>query len=74
MTRKDYELIASVFKAFITADNANIAHIHSAGLEPEQIDWTRAARTLLIAKRMTDALAKDNPRFNRETFKKACGI
>ena len=74
MTRKDYEIIAAVFKAFVTADNANIAHIHSAGLEPESEDWMRAGRTLLIADRMASALEQDNPRFNRATFKKACGI
>ena len=74
MTRKDYELIAAVFKAFVDADNANITHIRSAGLEPEEKDWTRFARTLLVADRMASALEQDNPRFNRATFKKACGI
>jgi hypothetical protein len=74
MTRKDYEMIAAVFKAFVDADNANIEHIRSAGLEPEEKDWTRFGRTLLIAARMNDALWNDNPKFNREIFKKACGI
>lgn len=74
MTRKDYELIAAVFKAFIDADNANIEHIRSAGLEPTEKDWTRASRTALIATRMNDALWNDSPRFNREVFKKACGL
>lgn len=74
MTRKDYELIAAVFKAFVDADNANIEHIRSAALEPEEKDWTRFARTLLVADRMASALEQDNPKFNRATFKKACGI
>lgn len=74
MTRKDYELIAAVFKAFIDADTANIEHIRSARLEPEEKDWTRTARTMLIATRMNDTLWNDNPKFNREIFKKACGL
>lgn len=74
MTRKDYELLAAVLKRYTDADNANYQHLESAGFEPPEKDRARASRTRLIVKSIADALANDNPRFNRETFYKASGL
>lgn len=74
MTRKDYELLAAVLKQYTDADNANWAHLESAGFEPPEKDRAMLQRTRLIVRDIADALANDNARFNRETFYKACGL
>ncbi len=59
MTRKDYVLIAEALKkARPTPSDYNSAHVQF-----------RADVTLIA-----DALANDNPRFDRERFLKACGV
>ena len=74
MTRKDYELIASVFKRYSDTDNAHIEHMKETDFEPSDTDRARSSRTRLIIKSIADALANDNPKFNRETFYKAAGL
>lgn len=58
MTRKDYVLIAAAIKA--------VTEEHSADSVVNGITWT--------AERIADALARDNPRFDRERFLKAAGV
>ena len=72
MTRKDYELLAAVLKRYTDTDNAHIEHMTETDFEPSDTDRARSSRTRLIIKSIADALANDNPRFNRETFLKAC--
>jgi len=55
MTRKDYQLIASVLKSYATE-----------GTPTDDRD--------AIAYDLADALASDNPRFNRELFLVAAGV
>ena len=74
MTRKDYELIAAVFKRYADADSANEEHLKSAGFETPHADRARASRTRLIIRDIATALQQDNPRFNPDTFLKACGL
>ena len=60
MTRKDYELIAEV-----------IADLY------EQMNCSALEDTVslhLVASELAYSLAKTNPRFNRETFMKACKV
>ena len=74
MTRKDYELLAQVFKRYTDADNSNWTHLESVGFEPPEKDRAMLQRTRLIVRDIADALANENPRFNPETFLKACGL
>jgi hypothetical protein len=74
MTRKDYELIAAVFKSFIDVDREVIELMHRQHGEAQPRDFTRLSRTMLVADRMASELEQDNTRFNRATFKKACGL
>lgn len=60
MTRKDFELIAGVIQS--SRDN----------YEGYSIDAMLAIETL--ARKMSNALAHTNDRFNRETFLTACGV
>jgi len=55
MTKKDYELIASVLRERLGDSYDN-------------------AYARLLVKKMADALAKQNPKFNRHKFLQACGI
>jgi hypothetical protein len=55
MTRKDYQLIASVLKSYATE-----------GIPVDDRD--------AIAYDLADALAKDNPRFDRDRFLVAAGV
>lgn len=54
MTKKDYELIASVLRAAIT-DYDHLVVID-------------------LARDFANALQADNPRFERDTFLRACGV
>ena len=68
MTRKDFILIAAALKA--------------AGLEaasPHPVFSSAPAHNRLLGRdicavRLADALARDNPRFDRERFLKAAGV
>ncbi len=59
MTRKDYELIAERISSSREADARN-------GREEELLDS--------VSRRLADALASENPRFDRERFLRACGV
>ena len=61
MTRKDYVLIASTLK---TARDENMARF--GGMARQGIE--------VAAEAMADALANENPRFDRERFLRACGL
>lgn len=62
MTRKDYRLIAEVF--FSRNDMAD--HIQNTG--------ARRTHYYEIASSLATELQRDNPRFDRERFFKACGF
>lgn len=59
MTKKDYELIARALKS--THQTVNV---------PTRVAQQWANDVCAIA----DALAQDNPRFDRERFLAACGV
>jgi hypothetical protein len=73
MTRKDYILIAAALRE-------TLAHIACNGDSERLSDTGRThlggerAGVRHAALRVMEALASDNPRFERETFLKACGI
>ena len=58
MTRRDYVLLANVINARLSA-------------RPDQ---EKAEAYRLIANDLADALATDNPRFDRARFLTACGV
>lgn len=58
MTRKDFELIANAIKPL-----TNPLHSDAGRLTAEA-----------IAKNLANALAKENPRFDRPRFLAACGV
>lgn len=60
MTRKDFELIARVFAREISLEGGNVTD----------------RRYLIggLARMMATELSGTNPRFNRETFLRACGV
>ena len=67
MTRKDYELIAGILKAYAQLDKireteGNADHTHDL----------LKHRLECIVESFAHVLHRDNPRFNRETFIKAC--
>ena len=72
MTRKDYELLAAVFKRYTDADKAGDAA--TGHQEQSEADKARQSRLKALALALSDSLKQDNPRFNAETFLKACGI
>lgn len=59
MTRKDYELIAGVLSNLY-------ADFNNGGEDTVSLS--------LVAQELAEVLETDNPRFNRETFLRACGI
>ena len=78
MTRKDYELIARVFRSYADADAATAAAQNDTTghykYTQSETDRARITRLECMAESMCNALRLDNPRFNRETFLKACGL
>jgi hypothetical protein len=68
MTRKDYELIARTLKAYADADALTR---QGTATKAEQMMHYRLKG---IADSLSYSLQQDNPRFNRETFLKACGL
>ena len=62
MTKKDYILIADVIRTVYEAEH-NMLLNH---------DTSKAIRVL--AKMLTEGLARENTRFDKEKFLKACGI
>lgn len=72
MTRKHYQLIADVLSARIAQANADrvVADRSSAKTAAAH----RQAMVEMIAHDMADALARQNPNFNRSRFLSACGV
>ncbi len=62
MTKKDYELIAKV-----------ISNIENEYEQPNGEFWSLGYMTYLVARQFAEELGNDNPRFDNETFMKACG-
>jgi hypothetical protein len=64
MIKKDYELIAKAIKGthvyIDEREGGNLADLHDGAS--------------LAAELMADALQRDNPRFDRAKFLKACGV
>ena len=73
MTRKDYVMIAAALRE-------TLAHIASNGDSERLSDNGRTFNSgeqsgmRYAALRVMEALANDNPRFERETFLKACSL
>jgi hypothetical protein len=63
VTRKDYVLIAAALRDTALIDCRT----------PEYLAGVKAAH-VSAASRLSDALARDNPRFDRERFLKAAGV
>ncbi len=74
MTRKDYQLIAQVFWNYADSDSITAAYNAKHNRPPSEADTARITRLECMAESMCNALRQDNPRFNRETFLKACGL
>jgi hypothetical protein len=68
MTRKDYILIAEALTRALVRARA-IAHD-----EPETAPQHRAVGVFYAAEWLSEMLARDNPRFDRERFLKAAGV
>jgi hypothetical protein len=64
MTKKDYELIASIIKDYID---------YSYNVEDTD-DFIVHDYAERIAYKMAETLASKNPRFDKEKFLKACGV
>lgn len=73
MTKKDYQLIADAINdcASLIApfENAVNGEKYLAGFDA----GTSSARDF-VASRLAEALAADNPRFDRKRFMTACGL
>ena len=64
MTRKDYELIAKAIKAAKPSDSTMADYAEMT----RKLGWRNTVHSV------AEALAGDNPRFDRERFLKACGF
>lgn len=62
MTRKDYEAIADII--------TKVKNREEFGGEPV----TRDTALILMVIHLAEYLGDENPRFNRETFYRACGF
>ena len=65
MTRKDYILIAAKFC---------LAKLDVLGKEPPEHHSDMLDGVYLAAEHIADALASDNPHFDRARFLAACGV
>jgi len=66
MTRKDYELIAAAIKGEL--DNS------TADKFGDDVQRAHYWAVDAVAKRISNGLATDNPRFDRAIFLRACGF
>lgn len=73
MTRKDYELIASVFNERLTY-LVECSQRPSASEEYRQVRYDQHCEVRFTAKKMALALAEQNPAFDRDRFLRACGV
>ena len=74
MTRKDYELIARILRAYAESDKLTRSQLERHNQTLSTIDTAREIRLQSIVDSFANVLSSDNPRFNRETFLKACGL
>lgn len=65
MTKRDYVAIAQAFLA---------ARADITGKEPEECHTDMLDGTSLAAEHIADVMQRDNPRFDKARFLKACGI
>jgi len=70
MTRKDYELIASLFSKHIDYYESEAASLIEVGFKAQAYGGAHALKDL--ATTFSYELQKTNPRFDRERFLKAC--
>ena len=66
MTRKDYQLITNVINPLVKGCN------DLTDDNPEAYSYLSLIRELV--NNLSDELVKDNPRFDRDIFWKACGL
>lgn len=62
MTRKDYELLADAIRVSINLNQ----------FQPPYEERLSAIRSVIYV--LADFLLRENPRFDRERFEKACGL
>jgi hypothetical protein len=74
MTRKDYELIARILQAYAESDKLTRSQLERHSQTLSTMDTAREIRLKSIVDSFANVLGSDNPRFNRETFLKACGL
>ena len=67
MTRKDYELLAAALKASAPAGSDERFSYVDGWVQDRALQWHA------VVSSVADALAGDNPNFNRRLFKLACG-
>jgi hypothetical protein len=72
MTRKDYEMIARILRAYAESDKLTRSQLERHSLPISAMDAARENRLKSIVDSFANVLGSDNPRFNRETFLKAC--
>ena len=72
MTRKDYQLIASVLSKHIDYYESEAATLIEQGLKIQAHGGANALKDL--ATTFSFELQKTNPRFDQERFLSACGI
>jgi hypothetical protein len=77
MTRKDYELIAKALrvemdKVDTTFHRSSPNHVHT--LTDQELSAMRRASVVCAIVRVCDALEEENPRFDADIFRRACGI
>lgn len=67
MTKKDYLLLAEVFSIYSKAFRANEENIPNYRV-------TGSALVREVVYKLAESLKKDNPRFDKVKFAKACGV
>lgn len=72
MTRKDYELIASVFKARLQ-NHAETMEASDRSPEEVRYDAGYCHGIENVAERLANMLTATNPRFDKQRFLVACG-
>ena len=72
MTRKDYELIARILKAYAESDQHTRLQLERHNQTISMIETAQEVRLASMIDSFANVLGSDNPRFNRETFIKAC--
>lgn len=71
MTKKDYKLIAGVFSEMLEQYH-DIYTNSKWGMDRDDRQFCRGAEVAAV--KLAKALAKDNPRFDREKFLEACKV